>query len=132
MSFYTPSRLSPEGQFLREHGFTRWMSRDLLQPASDFLANLRLVAIYAETSADGSCRYLPWQPPEKCRFEVRSGRTRKQFEGFDRANMARGWPLLMLHVNEKDIRSAVWLDPESFGVACKILAIYGIAPAERS
>ncbi len=88
---YTPSKLLPgEGEFLRHHGFTRWMSRDLLQPASDFLKNLRLLAIYVECSSEDLHRYLCWHPPKGCAFEIRSGRTLEQFEEFDRGNLARG------------------------------------------
>jgi hypothetical protein len=127
---YIPSRLSPEAEFLRERSFTRWMSRDLLQPASDFLRHLQLIALYAECTGAGH-RYLLWHPPEKWGCELRSGRTLDQFEGFDRANVARGWPLLSLHIDETGIHSAVWISPEIFGVAVKMLAFYGITPAER-
>jgi hypothetical protein len=71
-----PSQLHPEGEFLRERSFTRWMSRDLLQPAHDFLKHLRLTALYAECSVEDRCRYLLWHPPDKCGLEIRSGRTR--------------------------------------------------------
>ena len=128
---YIPSLLSPEGEFLRERSFTRWMSRDLLQPATDFLKNLQLIALYAECSPEEGHRYLLWHPPEKWSGELRSGRTLEQFEGFDRANVSRGWPLLSLHVSANGIHSAVWISPEHFGAAAKMLAVYGITPAER-
>jgi hypothetical protein len=130
---YTSSKLLPgEGEFLRRHAFTRWMSPDLLQAASGFLRNLRLLAIYAECSPSGDHRYLLWHPPEGCGFEVRSGRTSAQFEEYDRANLVRGWVLLSLHVNECEIYSAVWVSPEHAETACKLLASYGITPAERT
>jgi len=130
---YTPSRLLPgETELLRQHSFTRWMSRDLLQAAGDFLKNLRLLAIYAECSPDGGHRYLLWHPPEGCFFEIRSGRTLEQFEEYDRANIARGWPLLSLHINERDIHSAVWVSANHIETAQKVLAAYGITPASRT
>ena len=107
------------------------MSRDLVQPASDFLKNLRLLAIYCETSSEGTTRYLCWHPPEGCAFEVRSGRTLEQFEQFDRGNIERSWPLLSLHVNECDLYSAVWISSSHYELGRKILAGYGITPAER-
>jgi hypothetical protein len=129
---YIPSRLLPgEGELLRQHGFTRWMSRDLLQPASDFLRNLRLLPLYSECSSEGNFRYLCWRPPEGAAFEVRSGRRLDQFEKFDQGNIERGWPLLTLHINECDVYSAVWISPESLETAKKILAVYGITPASR-
>ncbi len=129
---YTPSRLlTGDTEMVRRHSFTRWMSGDLLRPASGFLRNLGLLAIYAESSAENKHRYLCWHPPEGCAFEVRSGRTFEQFERFDRANIERGWSLLTLHVNECDIYSAVWISTNNFEVAEKVLAVYGITPASR-
>jgi hypothetical protein len=129
---YTPSCLLPgDPAILRELTFTRWMSRDLLQAASDFLRNLHLIALYAETSPEGLCRYLCWHPPKGCAFEVHSGRTREQFEQFDQGNIARGWALLTLHVNESDIYSAVWISPAHLETATAMLARYGISPAVR-
>jgi len=129
---YAPSRLmSGEAALLRERSFTRWMSRDLLQPASDFLKNLHLLAIYAETSPDDNSRYILWHPPEGCGFEVRSGRTEDEFEEIDRANIMRDWALLSLHVNECDIHSAVWVSASHVETARKVLAGYGITPARR-
>jgi hypothetical protein len=129
---YTPSKLLPgEDELFRQHGFTRWMSRDLLQPATDFLKNLGLLAIYAECSSENLHRYLCWHPPEGWGCEIRSGRTLDQFEGFDSGNRARGWPLLSLHVNECDIYSAVWISPNHYETAKKVLARYGITPASR-
>ena len=130
---YTPSKLLPgKGEFLRQHGFTRWMSRDLLQPANDFLKNLGLLAIYAECSSENLHRYLCWHPPEGWGCEIRSGRSLGQFEEFDRGNIERGWPLLSLHVNESDVYSAVWISPNHHDAAKKILACYGITPASRT
>jgi hypothetical protein len=129
---YTPSKLLPgEGEFLRQRGFTRWMSRDLLQPASDFLKNLGLLAIYAECSSENLHRYLCWHPPEGWGCEIRSGRTLEQFETFDSGNLSRGWPLLSLHVNERGIYSAVWLAPNHIEMAQKVMAAHGITPASR-
>jgi hypothetical protein len=130
---YTPSQLlSGDGEFLRRHGFTRWMSRDLLQPATDFLRNLGLLALYAECSSENLHRYLCWHPPEGWGGEIRSGRTLTQFEEYDRGNLARGWPLLSLHLNEKDLYSAVWVAPHIFDEATKVLSGFGITPAVRN
>jgi hypothetical protein len=130
---YTPSRLLPgETELLRRHSFTRWMSRDLLQPASDFLKHLRLLAIYAECSPASEHRYLLWHPPEGCGFEIRSGRTREQFEAYDHANVERSWALLSLHINECDLHSAVWVSANHEETARKVLAAYGITPAVRT
>lgn len=129
---YTPSKLLPgEGELLRQHGFTRWMSRDLLQAATDFLKNLGLLAIYAECSSENLHRYLCWRPPEGCAVEVRSGRTLEQFEEFDRANIERGRPLLSLHINESAVYSAVWISADHYDTAKKVLASHGITPASR-
>ena len=129
---YSPSRLlTGETEMLRQHSFTRWMSRDLLQAASDFLRNLGLLAIYAECSSENLHRYLCWHPPTGCAFEVRSGRTLEQFEEFDRKNIERNWPLLTLHINESDVYSAVWTSKSHYETAKTILAVYGITPAER-
>jgi len=130
---YTSSKLLPgEGEFLRQHGFTRWMSADLLQPASDFLRNLQLLPIYAECSPENLHRYLCWHPPAGALFEVRSGRTLGQFEEFDRGNIERGWPLLTLHLNQSDVYSAVWISAPHYETAKKVLTVYGITPASRS
>lgn len=130
---YTPSKLLlGETELLRQHSFTRWMSRDLLQPASDFLFNLRLPAIYAECSSEGLHRYICWHPPEGCAIELRSGRTLEQFEKFDHGNVARNWPLLSLHINECHIYSAGWIEPAHYETAKKVLASYGITPASRT
>ena len=129
---YTASKLLPgEGEFLRAHGFTRWMSADLLQPASEFLRNLHLLPLYAECSPEKLYRYLCWHPPQGALFEVRLGRTLGQFEEFDRGNIERGWPLLSLHVNESDVYSAVWISANHFETAKKLLTVYGITPASR-
>jgi len=130
---YTPSKLLPgEGEFLRQHSFTRWMSPDLLQAAGDFLKNIGLLAIYAECSPENLHRYLCWHPPENWGCEIRSGRTLDQFETFDSGNLARGWPLLSLHVNERGIYSAVWISPNHYETAKRILTCHGITPAERT
>jgi hypothetical protein len=130
---YLPSRLLVgETELLRRHSFTRWMSRDLLTPASDFLRNLRLLALYAECSSEGLHRYLCWHPPEGSGFEVRSGRTLEKFEQLDRGNQERGWPLLSLHINECDLYSAVWISPGHYETAKQLLAVYGITPAQRA
>jgi hypothetical protein len=58
---YTPTKLLPgDGELLRQHGYTRWMSADLLQPASEFLRNLHLLPLYAECSSEKLYRYLCW------------------------------------------------------------------------
>ena len=130
---YTPSKLLPgEGEILRQHSFTRWMSRDLLQAAADFLKNLGLPAIYVECSSENLHRYLCWNPPEGWGCEVRSGRTLEQFKKFDGGNIERGWPLLSLHINECAVYSAVWISPNHYATAKKILAGYGITPASRT
>jgi hypothetical protein len=130
---YAPSKMLPgEGELLRQHGFTRWMSRDLLQPATDFLKNLGLLAIYAECSSDNLHRYLCWHPPKDWGGEIRSGRTLEQFEKFDEGNLQRGWPLLSLHVNESSHYSAVWVSPNIYETAKLVLARYGITPASRT
>jgi hypothetical protein len=129
---YEASKLLPgDGEFLREHAFTRWMTRDLRQAAVDFLKHLRLLPIYGECSAEDMHRYLCWNPPVESLCEVRTGRTLEQFEKFDAGNLARGWLLLSLHINERDIYSAVWISPAHYVAAVKVLAGYGITPANR-
>src|SRR4051812_43809443 len=129
---YLPSQTLPgKTELLRQHSFTRWMSDDLLQAATDFCKNLGLVSIYSECSPDHLTRYLFWRAPQEARIEIRSGRTEDQFRVFDEANSARGWPLLSLHVNENDIYSAVWISPDHYETATAMLAFYGITPAQR-
>jgi hypothetical protein len=130
---YTPSLLSSgdDAALLRENAFTRWMSRDLMQAAVDFLKNIGLLPLYAELNADGLTRYLCWRAPKDWGCEVRSGRNLEQFAKFDQGNMARGWPLLTLHISESGIYSAVWLAPNHLELAQKVMAAYGIAPASR-
>jgi hypothetical protein len=107
------------------------MSRDLLQAATDFCKNLGLVAIYCESSPDLLTRQILWRPPQGAQFEIRSGRSEEQFMEFDRSNMARGWHLLSLHINESDIFSAVWIGPEHYDSARNMLAFYGVTSAQR-
>jgi len=107
------------------------MSYDLLQAATDFCKNLGLVAIYTECSREHLTRYLFWRPPEGARVEIRSGRTEEQFRAFEQANLAKGWRLLSLHINENEIYSAVWISPEHYETAVAMLAVYGITPAQR-
>ena len=129
---YTPSKLLPEeSEPTREHAFTRWMSLDLLQAASDFLTNLALLPVYTECSEKGAHRYLLWHPPAGTAYEVRSGRSQEQFLAFDRRNMERGCPLLSLHINEKGIYSAVWISEAQYDVAVAVLQHFGITPAGR-
>ena len=129
---YRPSRtLSGDTERIRQHSFTRWMSRDLLQAATDFCKNIGLVSIYSECSPDGLTRYLFWRTPPGARVEIRSGRTEEQFKMLDQANSARKWPLLSLHINESDLYSAVWISAEHYETACSVLAVYGITPAQR-
>jgi hypothetical protein len=129
---YTPSRFLPlADDFVRERSFTRWMTMDLLQAATDFLKNVGLLAIYAETSPKGLHRYLLWNPPQGAYFEVRSGRTREQFEEFDARNAARGWSLLSLHISENGIHSAVWISETHSGAGTAMLQHFGITPAGR-
>jgi len=129
---YVPSKmLNGDAEYLRERSFTRWMSPDLNQAASDFLRNLGLFPIYVESSKDNLRRSLHWQLPEGGACEVRSAHTLAQFMEFDNANIDRGWPLLSLHIGEGDVYSAVWVSPEAFKSAQRVLAGYGITPASR-
>lgn len=133
MKSHTPSQvLAGETERLRHHSFTRWMSRDLLQVATDFLRNIGMVPIYAEHATDGTGRYLLWSPPPDAYFEVRSGRTEEQFQQFDAANVQRGWPLLSLHVNRSGLHSAVWTSQAHEETAVAVLAAYGITRARRN
>jgi hypothetical protein len=130
---YNSSKLcSGEMEFIRQHSFTRWMSSDLLQASTDFCKNIGFHALYVETSTDGTSRYLFWRPLERGGSEIRSNRTKNQFEEFDKKNNERGWILLSLHINECDIYSAVWVSNDRFDSAVKLLRSYGISPAERN
>jgi hypothetical protein len=129
---YTPSKLyAGDAELLRQHSFTRWMSRDLMQAAGDFNRNLGLLPIYCETSPDRQTRYLFWKLPQGALTEVRSARVREQFEQYDRANHERNIRLLSLHINESDVYSGVWISAEFFETAKNVLAAYGITSAER-
>jgi hypothetical protein len=128
---YTPSKLlTGDVELLRQHSFTRWMSRDLMQAAVDFCRNLGLVPIYSECSPDHLTRYLFWKTPQGALAEVRSGRTKDKFEEFHAANQDKHWKLLSLHVNESDVYSAVWISPDHFETARAFLAAHGISTAE--
>ncbi len=129
---YTPSKLlKGDFELLRQHSFTRWMSRDLMQAAGDFCRNLGLVPAYSQCSPDNLTRYLFWRLPQGGLVEVRTGRVKDKFEEFDRANRERGMRLLSLHINESDIYSAVWVSPDHFEAAKAFLAAHGITCAER-
>ena len=129
---YTPSKLLPgDGELLREHAFTKWMSPDLHQASANFLINIGLAAIYAECAPDNCRRNILWHPPERT-FEFRSGRSLETFEKLDHANVERGWPLLTLHINEARRHSAVWVSPNQVETAKQVLDRYGITPAERT
>ena len=130
---YTPSLLSSgdNAALLRENAFTRWMSRDLMQAAVDFLKNIGLLPLYAEMNTDGLTRYLCWRAPKDWGCEVRSGRALDQFAKFDQGNVARGWPFLTLHISGDGIYSALWLAPNHLELAQKIMASYGISSAGR-
>jgi hypothetical protein len=118
-------------ELLRQHSFTRWMSRDLTQAAGDFCRNLGLVPVYCECSPDHMTRYLFWRLPQGVGFEIRSGRTKEKFEEFDRVNREKNWRLLSLHINESDVYSAVWITPDHFETARAFLKAHGITTAEK-
>ncbi len=129
---YTPSRLlTGDTETLRQHSFTRWMSRDLMQAAADFNRNLGLVPAYCETSPDHLTRYLFWKLPQGAMIEIRSGRARDKFEELDHASHERKCKLLSLHINESDIYSAVWISADFYELAKTFLAAHGITCAER-
>jgi hypothetical protein len=131
-SQYTPSKLlTGDFELLRQHSFTRWMSRDLMQAAVDFCRNLGLAPIYCEHSSEHLTRYLFWRPPQGALGEVRSGRTKEKFAELDAMNRDRHWRLLSLHVNEHEVYSAVWIVPDHFETAKAFLTAHGITVAER-
>lgn len=131
-NIYTASKLlTGEGEALRLRSFTRWMSRDLTQAAVDFCRNIGLVPVYTECSPDHRVRYLFWSLPQEALIEVRSGRTKGQFEEFDRANQERGMELLSLHINESDTYSAVWISSGHLEIGKNFLKAFGITFAER-
>jgi hypothetical protein len=132
MAAYKRSKLlNGETETLREHSFTRWMSRDLTQATADFCRNVGLIPVYSESSPDHLTRYLFWKPPQGALIEVRSGRTKDQFEEFDRVNRERSMQLLSLHINGSDIYSAVWVSTDHLKAARNFLKTYGITPAGR-
>jgi hypothetical protein len=129
---YVPSKLLPgEVELVRQHSFTRWMSRDLRQAAVDFCRNLGLVPAYSECSPEHLTRYLFWRLPEGALIEARSGRSKDQFEQLDSVNRDRNFTLLSLHINESEVYSAVWISADHFATARAFLAAHGITPAER-
>jgi hypothetical protein len=126
---YIPSGLLPgDPGRLRERTFTRWMFRDLLQAATDFCKNIGLAPLYSETAANQTTRCIFWHPPKCAGIEVRTGRTREQFNGFDASNRERGWKLLSLHIGEDQQHSAIWIAPDHFDEGVETLAAYGITP----
>jgi hypothetical protein len=128
---YIPSALSSDTEPLRERTFTRWISRELLQAATDFCKNIGLYAIYSECGPDHLERYRFWNLPRGARIEIRTGRTKEQFIAFDQKNIERNFPLLSLHINENAIHSAVWISPDHLETATAVLAVYGITPSRR-
>ena len=129
---YIPSKLlTGDVEQLRRHSFTRWMSRDLTQAAVDFNRNIGLLPIYCECSTEHLTRYLFWRPPTGALVEVRSGRTKNQFEEFDQANRDKDWRLLSLHITEGEVYSAVWISADHFETGKAFLAAHGITTAER-
>src|SRR6266404_9591160 len=127
---YIPSKLlSGDAEALRQHSFTREMSRDLKQAATDFCRNLGLFPAYCECSTEHLTRYLFWRLPEGAAVEARSGRSRDKFEEFDRVNREKNRTLLSLHVNESGIHSAVWITAHHFETGKAFLAAHGITPA---
>jgi len=129
---YIPSKLLPgDGELLRKHTLTRWLSRDLSQAGVDFCRNLGLVPVYSECSPEHLTRYLFCRPPTGALIEVRSGRTKAKFEEFDQVNRDKNWRLLSLHINESDVYSAVWISSDHFETAKAYLASYGISTATR-
>lgn len=129
---YVPSKLlTGDGEALRNHSFTRWMSRDLTQAATDFCRNLGLVPVYCECSNEHLIRYLFWRLPQGAAVEVRSGRAKDKFEEFDCVNREKKWRLISLHVNESDVYSAVWISADHFDVAKAFLSVHGITLPER-
>jgi len=129
---YIPSKLLPgDGELLRKHTLTRWLSRDLSQAGVDFCRNLGLVPVYSECSPEHLTRYLFWRPPTGALIEVRSGRTKAKFEEFDQVNRDKNWRLLSLHINESDVYSAVWISSDHFETAKAYLAAHGISTATR-
>ena len=130
---YTPSKLlTGDVEVIRQQSLTRWMSRDLTQAAGDFCRNLGLMPCYCETSPDHLARYLFWRVPQGALMEIRSGRTKEKFEEIDRANQAKSWRLLSLHINESEIYSAVWITPDHFETAKAFLLAHGVTAAERN
>ena len=131
MKTYSPSKLlSGEVAVLREHAFTRWMSRDLTQAAVDFCRNLGMAPAYSECSPEHLTRYIFWKPPQGALFEVRSGRTKDKFEALDNTKCDQPWRLLSLHISDTGLYSAVWITSDHYDVAKLYLAAHGIAPAE--
>jgi len=129
---YIPSKLlAGEFELLRQHTFTRWLSRDLTQAGVDFCRNLGLVPVYSECSPEHLTRYIFWRPPTGALIEVRSGRTKEKFEEFDRVNRDKNWRLLSLHINESDVYSAVWISSDYFETALAFLMAHGITTAGR-
>jgi hypothetical protein len=129
---YIPSKiLAGNAELLRQHSFTRWMSRDLMQATADYCKNIGLYPLYCETSPDHLSRYIFWRLPQGAITEVRSGRTKEKFTEFDQAGIEKNRKLVSLHVNESDVYSAVWVSSDHYKTAKTILAAYGITCAER-
>lgn len=132
MNTLIPSKLlTGDAEILRQHSFTRWMTRDLTQAAADFSKNLGFFPLYCETSPDHLTRYLFWRLPQGAITEVRSGRSKEIFEQLDQANLDKNRRLVSLHVNESDVFSAVWISSGNYDTAKTVLTSYGITCAER-
>jgi hypothetical protein len=131
MRTYTPFRLlTGDVSLVLQHAFTRWLSRDLAQPAFDFCRHLGLSPAYCECSPGRLTRYLFWSPPPGILGEIRSGRPKDKFEEIDNATRDKPWRLLSLHISDDGLYSAVWISTEHYETAKAWLAAHGVATAE--
>ncbi|MEO6846327.1 MAG: hypothetical protein ABI443_03145 [Chthoniobacterales bacterium] len=128
-----PSKLqNGDSESLRERSFCRWVSRDLFQAIVDFSKSTGLHSLYVEASQEKGRRAIFWNPPASATYEVRSARTREQFEEIHKRSCGSGRKLLSLHVSSENIYSAVWISIEHYDTAARHLDVFGIAPAQYS
>jgi len=131
---YQPSLLK-NGPYaaLRERLFTPWMDVPQLQDSTERMAELGMLAIYSEFLPESGFREIYWRPQVPVFFEVRSGRTLREFLQYQQTNAERGWKLLTLHISGPgDFFSAVWMDDAGHADALPVLEGLGIGMAGAS
>ena len=133
---YIPSKiLAGNTEILRQHSFTRWMSRDLMQATVDYCKNIGLYPLYCEASPDHLARCLFWRLPQGAITEVRSWRTKRQrfMEHTIKQARRNNRKLIISSCERRDdvYFCPVWVSSDYCETAKNLFTAYGITCAER-